>query len=145
MISVLPEERIHHVNNPAACPYCYKYDAEFAGKDQDQDSEEEALQRQQLEEHRDLANAQRAAFVQDMQHLRQGTNNRHIVIVHDFSQVSTTQHNYQDYILMIHQLTQGGGTQQTMCHFIAANHLEDHNSEFVEQAWRSLLDPTTGK
>ena len=102
MISVLPEEHIHHINNPAACPYCCKYDAEFAGKDWDQDFEEEALQWQQLEEHQDLAHAQRAAFIQDMQQLWQGTNNRHIVIVHDFSQVSTTQHNYQDYILVIH-------------------------------------------
>ena len=50
-----------------------------------------------------------------------------------------------DYILVVHQRTQGGGTQQAVCHFIAANHLEDHNKEFVEQAWRSLLDPTTGK
>ena len=30
------------------------------------------------------------------------------------------------------------------CHFIAASHQEDHNSEFVEQAWRELLDPNTG-
>ena len=142
---VLSQESIHHAKNPAACPYCHQYDMHFAGKDQDQDTEEEARQRKQLDDHRELAHDQRAAFVHDLQCLQQGTNNRHIIIVHDFSQVNTTKHNFQDYILVTHERAQGGGTQQTAFHFIAANHMEDHNEEFVEQAWRSLLDPNTGK
>ena len=145
MTLVLPEERIHHVNNPAGCPYCHQYNIHFAGQDPDQDTEEEKEERKHLEEHQQLAHDQRNAFFQDMQHLRQGTNNRHIVIVHDFSQVNTTEHNHQDYILMAHERTQGGGTRHRAFHFIAADHLEDHNEEFVEQAWRSLLDPITGK
>ena len=143
--SVLPQERIHHVNNPAGCPYCREFDTHFAEQDPTQDTEEEKQKRKQLEEHRKLAHDQRASFMQDMHYLRQGTNNRHIIIVHDFSQVNTTEHNYQDYILVAHERAQNGGTQQTVYHYIAANHLEDHNEEFVEQAWRSLLDPITGK
>ena len=91
--SVLPEECIHHIDNPAECPYCHQYDTHFAGQDPDQDTEEEKEERKRLEEHQQLAHNQRNAFFQDMQHLRQGTNNQHIVIVHNFSRstlLSTT-------------------------------------------------------
>ena len=118
---------------------------DFAGKAQDQDTPEEALQRKQLDDHRELAHDQRTTFIHDLQCLWQGTNNRHIIIVHDFLQVTTTKHNFQDYILVAHERTWRGETRQNALHFIAADHLADHNEEFVEQAWQSLLDSNTGK
>ena len=135
MKPVLSQELIHHVKNPAGCPYCCQYDMDFAGKAQDQDTPEEALQRKQLDDHQELAHDQQTTFIHDLQCLRQGTNNQHIIIVHDFLQVTTTKHNFQDYILVAHERTWRGETQQTALHFIAADHLADHNEEFVEQAW----------
>ena len=95
MKPVLSQESIHHVKNPAGCPYCCQYDMDFAGKAQDQDTPEEALQRKQLDDHRELAHDQRTTYIHDLQCLWQGTNNRHNIIVHDFLQVTTTKHNFQ--------------------------------------------------
>ena len=91
-----------------------------------------------------MAHVQRVAFGKDRVWLQQGANNRHIIIVHDFSQVTTTKHNYQDYVVVAQERTASGSISQSVLHFIAASHQEDHNLEFVEQAWRELLDPNTG-
>ena len=141
---MLANERIHHVNNPAGCPYCREYDNFFAGCNPDQDTPQQQHRRAWLEGHKDLANAQCAAFGRDRVWLQQGANNRHIIIVHDFSQVTTTEHNYQDYVVVVQERTASGSIAQSVLHFIAANHQEDHDEEFVEQAWRELLDPNTG-
>lgn len=76
---------------------------EFAGRDPTTETVEQQARRAWLMAHRELADDQRSAFGHDKDWLQRGANNRHIIVVHDFSQVATTQHNYQDYILMTHE------------------------------------------
>ena len=141
---MLSQERIHHVNNPACCPYCHEYDQHFAGTNPDNDNDEQQSQREWLEGHRQLAADQHAAFGHDRDCLRCGTNNRHIIIVHDFSQVPTSKHNYQDYVLVSQERHGTNDIKQSVFHFIASDHQEDHNEEFVEDAWPVLLAHPNG-
>ena len=73
--SVLANKRIHHVNNPAACPYCQEYDNFFAGQDPNQDTPQQQQWQAFLEGYRELAHAQRVAFGKDRVWLQQGANN----------------------------------------------------------------------
>ena len=46
--------------------------------------------------------------------------------------------------MVAQEQTASGSISQLVLHFIAVSHQEDHNEEFVEQAWREMLDPNTG-
>ena len=140
---VLPGERIHHVKEASSCNYCHRY-RELMVKQASGDLTEEETNFIEWWEtvHHPLNVSQRAAYQKDREDVRNGCNNRHIIITHDFSKIKTQHHQHQDYILVTEEGGSDGRLTQSIYHYVAASASEKHDVRFVEYVWRELLNGT---
>ena len=87
-----------------------------------------------------LDHVQRAAYQKDREDVRNGCNNWHVVVTHDFSKIKTQHHQHQDYILVVEERGSSGQLVESVYHYVAASATEKHDVHFVEYVWRELLD-----